>query len=249
MNFSELVTKATKTLKSNSPEIFTALGVTGVITTSYLAAKAGYEAHRVISWDERIAGAKEDAKERFKDRAKSTWKIYVPAGVSGILTVGCIIGSTKTNSRRTAAAVTAYSLTERAFTEYREKVVEQIGKGKEQTLRDEIAQERVAKSPSKEVVIVGSGHILCCELHTGRYFRSDMEKLRKAQNDINARIVNDVYVTLDEFYDLIGLDGTSNSNLMGWDSNKLMELRFSAVLSNGDEPCLAFEYNYVKPLK
>lgn len=186
-----------------------------------------------------------------KEKAKIVWKLYIPAGISGALTVGCIIGASKANGRRTTAAVTAYSLTERAFSEYREKVVEQIGKGKEQTIRDDLAQERVSKNPqgSKEVVIVGTGHILCCELFTHRYFRSDMETLRKAQNDINVRVVNDIYVSLDEFYELVGLSNTSNSNNLGWDSNKLMELIFSTVLAEGGEPCLAFEYNYTKPLR
>ncbi len=76
-----------------------------------------------------------------------------------------------------------------------------------------------------------------------------METLRKAQNDVNARVVNDMYVTLDEFYDIVGLSHTSNSNNLGWDSTKLMELLFSTVLGEGGEPCLAFEYNYTKPLR
>lgn len=251
MNFSGLFTNAAKTVKSNSPEIFTALAVTGVVTTAYLTAKAAYVASEIINANESAGGVHNDRLERFKERARQTWRLYIPAGISGGLTVGCIIGASKASNSRTTAAVTAYSISERAFTEYREKVIEQLGKGKEQKVRDKIAQERVEKTPpgSKEVIIAGTGHVLCCELFTHRYFRSDMETLRKAQNDINARIVNDVYVSLDEFYDLIGLSYTSNSSNLGWDANKLMELQFSTVLSDNGEPCLAFEYNYTKPLK
>lgn len=251
MNLSDIFTKTTKTLKSNSPEILTALGVSGVVTTAYLTAKASFAASEVIQDNENVGGTHGVPIERFKERAKLVWKIYIPAGVSGALTIVCIVGASKANGRRATAAVTAYSLTERAFSEYREKVVEQIGKGKEQTIRDNIAQDRVSNNPlgSKEVVVVGTGHVLCCELFTRRYFRSDMETLRKAQNDINMRVVNDMYVTLDEFYDLINLSHTSNSGGFGWNSDRLMELLFSTVLAEGGEPCLAFEYNYTKPLK
>ncbi len=241
----------TKTLKSNSPEILTALGVSGLVTTTYLTGKAAFKASSVIDAKESIEGTHSERKERVKARAKLTWKLYIPAGISGAFAIGCIVGASKANGSRTAAAVTAYSLTERAFSEYKEKVVEQIGKGKEQTIRDELAQERVAKKPSgsQEVLVVGTGHVLCCELFTHRYFRSDMEALRKAQNDINSHVVNDVYVTIEEFYDLVGLPNTSNSSNFGWDSDKLMELQFSTVLAEGGEPCLAFDYNYTKPLK
>lgn len=250
MNLSILTKNAVKTLKSNSPEILTALSISGVFATSYLTAKATFKASNKISEIESIAGTHGDKKERIKERTRLVWKCYIPAGISGALTVTAIIASSKANSKRTTAAVTAYSLTERAFSEYKEKVVEQIGQGKEQKLRDELAQERVLKNPSsKEVLVVGAGQVLCYEQFTGRYFRSDMEKLRKVQNDINVKIVSDPYVTLDEFYERIGLPYTSVSNKMGWDSNKLLEVQFSTVLSENGEPCLAFEYNYIIPIK
>lgn len=246
MNLSYFFANIKKVVRSNSPEILTAIGVSGVISTSYLAGKASFAAAEVLS----DTDVPSDRKERIKVQVKHVWRLYIPAGVSGVLTIGCIIGASKTNSKRTAAAVTAYSLTERAFSEYREKVVEQIGKGKEQKVRDEIAQDRINNNPpgSKEVIIAGTGHILCCELMTHRYFRSDMETLRKAQNDINAKVVSDFYVTLDEFYDLVGLSHTSVSDKLGWNSDKLMELVFSTVLSDNNEPCLAFDYNYTKPI-
>jgi hypothetical protein len=89
---------------------------------------------------------------------------------------------------------------------------------------------------------------MCCELYTRRYFMCDMEQLRKAQNDINAQIVNDLYVTLDEFYDKISIMPTAHSSELGWDSDRLMELEFSTVLSEDGRPCLAFDYNYIKPI-
>jgi hypothetical protein len=256
MNIARLLPNLLKTVKTHSPEILTALGVSGVISTAYLTAKATFKSAKLIedkiNYEEGLSGPLNNADAKIRIKAKTTlvWKEYIPPAISGVASIACIIGASKAQGRRTAAAVTAYSLTERAFSEYKEKVVEQIGKGKEQKIRDEIAQDRVNKTPppSKEVVMIGPGQVLCCELYTHRYFRSDMETLRRVQNDINARINSDKYVPLFEFYELVGLPYTTASNELGWDSDKQMELVFSTVLSEQGEPCLSFDYNYVKPI-
>jgi hypothetical protein len=251
MDFNNIIGIVTKQVKANSPEILAALGLVGAASTAYFSGRASYAAAKIIEEHEAKKGVGENRKERFKERTKLVWKLYIPAAISGALTVGCSIGSLKASGRRTTAAIAVYSLTEKAFAEYREKVMEEIGKGKEQKITDQLVQDRVTENPagSREVVILGNGHVLCCELFTGRYFRSDMESMRRAQNDINAKIVNNIYTTLDEFYELLGLSSTSVSGNVGWDSDKLMELKFSTVISDGGEPCLAFDYNYTKPLK
>lgn len=250
MKLYHIFTNVSRLIKSNAPEILTAVSICGVGTTAYLTAKASFEAARMIDWDETMEGYNPDAKERFKERAKNAWPLYVPPAIAGVATIGAIILSSRVSAKRTGAAVAAYSILDKGFSEYREKVVEQIGKGKEQKIRDEIAQDKINYNPlSREVIVIGGGNVLCCELLTGRYFRSDMEILRKAQNDINARIVSQMYVSLEEFYDLIGLSNTTHSDRQGWDSDKLMEMQFTTALSANGEPCLAFEYNYVKPLR
>lgn len=250
MQIQTIFANTSKSLKSNSPEILTALSITGLISTAYLTGKASYKAAEVIDYNERTGGVSDNPRQRLKENVQATWRLYIPAAACGFFSIGCIVGASHASSRRTTAAVAAYSLSERAFSEYREKVIEEIGKGKEQKIRDQIVQDKVSEKPpvSKEVLIAGTGHILCCELYTHRYFRSDMESLRKAQNDVNVRIVNHLYVTLEEFYDLINLPHTSTSDTVGWNSDKLLELQFSTVLSEDGEPCLAFDYNYVKPL-
>lgn len=239
-----LLSKAVNALKKNSPEILTAIGVSGVITTAYLTAKATMEAERRLASDAPITSA--------KDRAQRTWKYYIPPAISGAVTIGCIICANRGGSKRAAAAATAYSLAERAFNEYKEKVVEQFGENKEQKLRDDLAQDQVNKNPppesSNQVVVVGPGQVLCREAYTGRYFKSDMETLRRVTNEINSKAIQELYVSLSEFYYLIGLEMTSQSDYFGWSFEKVMELRYSSCLTPSGEPCLSFEYNYVKPL-
>jgi len=232
----------------HSPVIMTGIGVLGVIATSYLAAAASFKAARAIDAKEFVEGTAGDPVQRLKERTSLVWKFYIPPVTTGVATVGAIAYASRLGSKRTAAAISAYAITEKAFGQYREKVVEEIGAHKEQVIRDDIVRDIVSAKPSTELIIAGSGEVMCCELHTRRYFMCDMEQLRKAQNDINSMINNELYVTLDEFYDKIGLDPTAHSSELGWDSDRLMELEFSTVLSSDGRPCLSFDYNYVKPI-
>jgi Family of unknown function (DUF6353) len=240
---------ATHLLRSNSPAILTALGVSGTLSTAYLAGKASYKAAHVIRRANLTFPAPGERRQRAKENFQLTWKLYIPAVTSGGLTIACIVMANRVGSKRTAAIAAAYSLSETALVEYREKVIEQFGERKEQAVRDELAQDKVAGNPpNREVIVAGSSDVLCHELLTGRYFRSDMETLRKAQNDINGKILRERYVQLSEFYYLVGLPYTSHSSVLGWDSDRLMELEFSTVLSEDNIPCIAFEYNYTKPV-
>lgn len=248
MKLESLVNNAIKGVKSNSPQILAGLGIAGVITTGYLAAKAAHKATKILE--------AESPDLTLKEKAKKVWLIYIPPVASGAVTIGCILGSSKANSNRTAAAITAYSLSEKAFTEYREKVIEQISANKDQKIRDAIAQDHVSATPmpegmaqkSAELVVLGKGHVRCFEMYTGRYFLSDMEALRRAENEINAKIMRENYVTLDEFYDLVDLKHTSYSGNIGWNFDRILTLRFSTVLAEDGEPCLAFEYSHLTPL-
>lgn len=240
MNTSVFIDRILKTAKRNSPEILTGIGIVGVASTAYLTAKAAFRASAHLS---------EQAPDMpLKEKIQRTWKFYIPAGIAGGVTIGCVVCASRASLRRTGAAVAAYSITEAAFSEYKEKVIDQIGTNKEQKIRDELAQEKVLKNSPKQIIVAGTGHIMCCELYTKRYFRSDMEQLRRAQNDLNEMINNTYHVTLSDFYDLIDLPHTSQSDRLGWESDKLMSLEFSTVLSEEGEPCIAFDYNYVKPI-
>lgn len=261
VNVQVLFNNVTKMVKANAPEILTALGVSGLVTTAILTRRAAHMEAEIIATEKAafkstgntsFGPVPEDREELFTptQKFKLLWRCYVPPTVAGVASIACIAGASRAASRRTAAAVTAYSLTERAFSEYKEKAAEQIGKNKERKLRDEIAQDRVNEQPPKssQVVILGPGQVLCCELRTMRYFRSDMEALQRAKNDVNHWINTLASVSLNDFYGMIGLEPTAESDLNGWDGDDLMDLDFSTVLSPDGDPCLAFNYNYVRPL-
>jgi len=242
MKLKNVVTIIEKFTRNNASTILTVVGVAGVATTAYLSAQAGFKACEELQKEE----AHQNRKLERKETIQHLWKLYIPAGLAATATVVSIAGASRINSRRAAALSAAYSLTERAFTEYKEKVVETLGDKKEKKIREEIAADKVTNSPpANATLVIGSGDILCYEMHTGRYFNSDMETIRRAQNTINAKLISEMEATLSDFYYLINIPQTSSSSYSGWSSDKMLELSFSSLLHDG-KPCLAFDYNYVK---
>lgn len=250
MNLNALIKSTGRIIRANSPSILTAFGVSGTITTAYLTGKATIKAvNAVRSEQERIDQRVKSYPLARNDVIRLVWKFYIPPTISGVVTIGSIIAATRIGSKRTAAAYSILTVSERAFDEYKEKVVEKYGERKEQHIRDEIAQDKVTNNPppTREVMLAGPGNVLCYEIYTGRYFNSDMESLRKAQNDINAKLLRDDHASASDLYIILGLPYTSHSSYIGWTSDKLLELQFSTCLADDGRPCLAFEYNYINP--
>lgn len=249
MDLKNLAKKSEHILRSNSPGILTGLGVGGVVSTGYLAYRTGFQAGSEFEKDNIVRMGDSHYAISRKEFLKLHWKRYIPPVISGTLTIACIVGATRIGNRRTAALAAAYSLSERALVEYKDEVIKQIGVRKEQKVRDDIAQDKVTKAALPgNTLVLGSGPVMCFELHTGRPFMSDMETLKKAQNEINARLLRHDYASLQNFYEEVGLGRTSSGSDFGWTSDRQMELEFSTTMANEATPCIAFEYNYLKAL-
>jgi hypothetical protein len=246
-SLSALTRSTSRILVDNSPTILTVIGATGTLVTAYLTGKATFKAAELIREVESRAGTAEDGWPVIKERGKLVWKLYIPAASTAFFTVGAIVCANRIGMRRAAALAAAVSISERAFEEYREKIAQKLGKAKEQAARDEIAQDRVTNNPVglREVILTSGGSVLCYDAYTGRYFLSDVESLKKAQNDLNYRILHDYYASLSDFYDLIGLPPTSMSGEVGWNSDKMLELEFSTVLSEDNRPCIVIDLKVV----
>ena len=250
MSIARMAKNFEKFAVANSPSILTAIAVTGTVTTAILAGKASYKAAEQIAEAEglRVDPLSEMQKGyqplTREEKVKLVWMLYIPAAGSGITTVLAMIAANQIGTRRAAVMAAAYSMSEKAFGDYREKVVTKFGEKKEQVVRDEIAQDRVTKQPAedRQVIMISEGQILCFEMHSGRYFNSDMESIKKAQNDLNYRILQDSYASLNDFYEKIGLEMVPSGEELGWTSDKPMELFITSVLSPDQRPCIAIDF-------
>ena len=242
-NLATITKDIRKFASKRSPEILTGIGIAGMITTTILAVRATPKALELI--EEQKEEESVDELSSF-EVVKVAWKPYIPAIVTCVVSTACLIGASSVNTKRNAALATAYKLSETALSEYRDKVVETIGEKKERIVRDKVAEERVKKNPvsKNEVIVTGNGKTLCFDPISGRYFMCSIETIKKAENTLNKQMLHDIsgYVSLNEFYDELGLDHTSVGNDLGWNTNQLIDIDFSSQLNDNGEPSVVLDY-------
>lgn len=243
-NMARFFKRAQKVLSDRSPEILTGLGIAGMITTTVLAVKATPKALELINEAKREIGTD---KLTPIDTVKTAWKCYIPATVTGAASIACLIGASSVHLKRNAALATAYKLSETALTEYREKVIDTIGEKKEQLVREKIDKDHIDRNPvsKNEVIVTKRGNTLCYDYMSGRYFMSDIDLIKKAENEINKRMLHDMfgYASLNEFYDEIGLDRVGTGEKLGWNVHNLVDVRISSQIADDGRPCIVVGFN------
>lgn len=237
VSIGNLMKDASRYLKTNSSSILTGCAVAGLVTTAALAIKGTFDA------SEKIEEAVEEKQEPLtkKEVAKTVWKSYIPMVATGVATAWCIIGAQKINAEKFYAMASVASMTHARFDEYKDAVIAKFGEAKEAEVQHEIARKQIEEHPvsSCEVINVG-GDVLCFDAWSGRYFRSTMEKIRGAVNDVNADINRGTASSLNDFYYLINLGSNDGGDFYGWD--KELDIWFSSQIAESGEPCLVINF-------
>jgi hypothetical protein len=257
MGIAGLITKAKFLLNENSGTILTGMGVSGTVATAYLSGRASFKAAHILDEAEKeFTGLEIKEGEQHTSyrktppvskttKVKLVWHLYIPPVAVGVTTIASIIMANRISSKRIAALAVASGISERALQEYKAKVVEKLGERQDQKIRDEIAQDRVNRTSGNEVVIAGDGKVLCMDGLTGRYFTSTSEQLQRAVNVINHNLntQTSLGVSLSEFFEQVGLEPTAYSNEVGWNPDKMVELKISATVASDGRPCLVVDYD------
>lgn len=241
MKIKRVVKSLGNTIDANSPAILTGIGVAGVLSTVALAIKGTFSAVYVLNEEETLS----KRELMLREKLELVWKFYIPTAASSVLTITAIIGSNHISTRRNAALLSLYSMADIALQEYQDKVADMIGQKKEEKIRDEIAQDKLDSDPvnGREIIITGKGDYLFYDTLSGRYFRSDVETVRRAQNDFNELLFNDMYLPLNDLYGMLGLEATDLGRSTGWDvQNGKLDLRFTAKIATDGEPCIVLAY-------
>lgn len=256
-----LIQRAKFLVNDNSTTILTSMGVTGTVATAYLTGRASFKAARII--DKKIQEREKElefpiiegvpvkygvvtVKPTLTEKVKLVWRLYIPPVGVGLTTVVSIIAANRISSKKIAALAVASGISERALQEYKSKVIEKLGERQDQKIRDEVAQDRVNNNPvtSREVILAGTGEVLCYDMTSGRYFQSTVEEIKRAENRINYELIHFMSASLSMFYEEIGLPPTSHSDSVGWNMNNKTEVVFSTVMSSDNRPCIAIDFSH-----
>lgn len=209
-------------LKRHASTVLTIAGGIGVIVTTVTAVKATPKALQVLE------EAKEEKGEELTklEKIKIAGPKYIPTVIIGTGTIACIFGANVLNKRHQAALVSAYTLIDSSFKEYKQKLKELYGEETHNNVIDALAVEK-----AKDVGITASSMftvtsltdeeacgdpVLFYEEFSGRYFESTIEQVIAAEYHFNRNFVLHGYAILNELYEFLGLEETEYGAEVGW---------------------------------
>lgn len=240
-------TKFAKEFGKRSPVILITLGIGSGIAAIPLTVKATLKASELIE-EEKCARVERDESEEMTavEVVKTAWKPFVPVAATSVFSVACLIGSFSVHSRRNAALAAAYKISETALANFKDAAIEELGEKKVTEIKKKASTKHMEDTPYKstEVVMIGNGTVLCYDDISGRYFKSDRETIRAAVNDCNYQLQNEMFISLNDFYEKIGLPYTSYGSKAGWNIDQYpFEVLFDSKIADDGTPCMVISYN------
>lgn len=228
----------------NSPTILTAIGVAGTMTTAFLTGRAAIRAQKILEVEEQDHIIDEVPTDLdLKQKAAVTWKVFVPAVVSGTITVTCIVAANRIGAQRAAALGMAYTTAQKLLKNYEEKTVEVVGKKKANDIQNAVIQKQLSEMPkrNREVVVVDGQEHLCFDAWSGRTFRSSHQLIRENILDAGRELLHSGYISLNGVYGWLGLPHIDGGNGVGWNNDQRLDVSFN-YQGHNNEPCAAITF-------
>lgn len=243
--------KALFQVKKHSPEILIGVGVVGTVVSTVLACKATTKLEGVLNEhketvkkiheiSEQPESTEEYTQEEVNKALTITYaktglqvaKLYAPAAILGVASLGCIIGSHVVLRKRNIAIAAAYAAIDKGFKDYRGRVVEEFGEEIDKRLRYNLKTEEVEetvvdengkeKKVKKNITILGddySPHARTFDAQSP-YWEKNAEYnlmfLRAQEHYANELLVSRGFLFLNEVYEMLGFEKTKSGQVVGW---------------------------------
>lgn len=155
-----------------------------------------------------------------------TWKLYIPTISIGSVTLICIIGSNLLSYKNQKTLIGAYTLLDKTYNDYRNKLIELQGDEIDKNIIDSISIEK-----AEDTYISSQCYIKSCNLipnssnvktvlfydaFSERYFETSLEQVLNAEYHINRNFALRGYSLLNEFYDFLGISHVEMGDDLGW---------------------------------
>lgn len=222
-----LLSKAKSCFKRSSPTILTCLSAVGVIGTTVLAVKATPKAVELIRDDSRRNHDGDPYSCTKLEAVQSCWQCYIPAALVGLSTITCIVGINVLSRRNQASLASAYAMLSESYQQYRRAAKAVYGEDADTQIKAEMAKETYVHADGYSVYNTDldpeSEKILCYDLFSQRYFTATMAAVLNAQYHVNRNLILRGDVSMNEFYEFLGIDKIENGDEIGWGIDDLME--------------------------
>lgn len=225
--------------KKNSPTLLFGAGVAGVIGTVVLSSRATLKVEDILDETnaqlQQVRELKHDQysdDDRKKDKAiiyaqtsVKLAKLYAPSVALGVISIGCLVGSHRTLTKRNAALTAAYAGLDKAFREYRQRVIDEVGEERESRIWAPVEMVEETDEDGKKVKVersTGTGgspyRVVFDETNpnwnpTPEYNQVFIAAQQQYANDLlRAR----GHVFLNEVHDMLGFPHTKAGQIVGW---------------------------------
>lgn len=231
-----IVQQALALAKKNDTQILLATTIASAAVTVLAAVKADRSVREKIDPDAKGV----DAVKQYMQRG---WADLVPVAGSACIFVVSVVGLHKAHVKRYNGVLAAYGLAEQAFERYR-RVVEKDPERKAAVRKD--LNEDLKTTVSAEEVVdaheTGNGGDLVYDSYSGRYFRSSVVALERAENEFNHMLIHHGWASLNELYGLFDIPGCDAGEEVGWTSDYLVDMNINAHLNDNGVPCVAVDF-------
>lgn len=232
-------------IRKHSPEILMAAGVAGTITATVMACKATLNVGDILDeHDEemyKVKTATEESEENVKKATAIVYtktavafaKNYGPAALVGGVSLTCILASNNILRKRNVALAAAYAGIDKAFKDYRSRVVERFGEKLDQELRYNIksieVEETVVDENGEEKTVTNTVEVVDPNAFSPyavifddgcNGWTKDPEEnkffLLQQQNYANEKLKSQGYLFLNDVYKALGVPVTKAGQAVGW---------------------------------
>jgi len=228
-------------LQQNSPHILFGAGIVLMGATVVTACRATLkvettlDAHKQhIEWTNEHVAPEGQAKEKaiaYAVTARKLTRLYGPSVVLGVGSVACLTQSHRIMTQRNVALTASYAALDKAFKQYRGRVVNELGEDREREIFRAVETEKVKGEDGKKVEVKksnggGSGYARLFDEHNINWDTNPDYRvgfLRLSQNQLNDQLNAKGVLFLNEVYDQLGLERTEAGQHVGWVSSKFSE--------------------------
>jgi Family of unknown function (DUF6353) len=226
--------------QKKAPEVLFVAGVIGSVTSTVLACRATLQLSDTLvatQNDLEIAHSIVDVKYTEKDRKKDVAiiytrsvgkvaKLYAPSVLLGAASIAALTKSHNMLQERNLALTAAYAAVDKAFSEYRERVVDKYGEEEDRALRFPVEEIREQNEDGNIKTSKGMSDAYENSMYA-RFFdqlspswSKDPEVnflfVRCQQNYANDLLKARGHIFLNEVYDLLGIPRTRAGSVVGW---------------------------------
>lgn len=185
------------------------------------------------------------------DKLKVGAKGYLGAGAAATVSMASIILACIVAEKQKTALSVAGAAAQLAAAKYQQALEKHAGKKEVQKVEEELAKEQAAEQKPRQplsVIATGKGDDLFYDPLSGRLFTSCRNEIENAMIRINKKIFNSIWMSVNEWYEELGIDDVGLAVDKGWNVDHMMDIGFTPQMTKDGRPCLAIAY-YNRPIK